>query len=122
MHKLFENPAAVLIILKLVEAGTGGSQQDDIPGARGVSGGLDGTIRLWNVGTGRCTATVHSYMGGIRSISLSADGERFVTGSVDGTVRVWATRSGLLETSGLPSRDTDPCKCGQCRPLNALPV
>src|SRR5690349_22714852 len=44
MHKLFEDAAAVLVILKLVEAGAGGSEQDNIAGARGVSGGFDGAV------------------------------------------------------------------------------
>src|SRR5690242_19271157 len=43
--ELLENPAAMLVILKLVEAGAGGSEQDDVAGLGGVSGGLDGAVQ-----------------------------------------------------------------------------
>jgi len=44
MHKLFENAAAMLIVLKLVEAGARGGQQNNVSSARSVSGGVDGAL------------------------------------------------------------------------------
>src|SRR5208337_1167728 len=39
LNQLFENPPALLVILKLVEAGAGWGQKHDVPGLRGMCGG-----------------------------------------------------------------------------------
>src|SRR5215472_231104 len=44
MHKLFEDAAAVLIVLELVETGTGWRKENDITWARGVRSGLHGAL------------------------------------------------------------------------------
>jgi hypothetical protein len=65
------------------------------PGADGqllASGGLDGTIRLWETPTGQLVSTLQGHTGGVRSVALSADGWVLASGGDDGTVRLWDPR------------------------------
>ena len=44
VDELFEHAATMFVILELVEAGTGGREQDDIAGLRGAGGDFDGAL------------------------------------------------------------------------------
>lgn len=63
-------------------------------GRLGISGGQDGTARLWDVTTGRCLATLTGHTAEVGAVRLSADGRIAITGSQDDTARVWDTASG----------------------------
>ena len=65
-------------------------------GSRLVSGGDDGTVRVWEAGSGRLLHTLTGHTGGVRSVGWSPDGSRLVSGGDDGTVRVWEAGSGRL--------------------------
>ena len=56
---------------------------------RVMSGGSDGTVRLWDVKTRRGVAVLEGHKGGVWSVSWSSDGEHVVSGGDDGTVRIW---------------------------------
>jgi serine/threonine protein kinase len=57
-------------------------------GRRALSGGRDGTIRLWDLASGRVLLPeVHD--GPVVTVALSPDGRIGVSGSLDRTVRVW---------------------------------
>jgi WD40 repeat protein len=59
-----------------------------------VSGGEDGTLRIWDRGDGRETARLLGHQGAVTALALAPGGERLVSGGADGSVRVWETLSG----------------------------
>jgi len=60
-----------------------------------ISGGLDSTIRLWDVNTGRCVRTFFGHLEGVWA--LAADTLRMISGANDGMVKVWDPRTGKCE-------------------------
>ena len=65
-------------------------------GRRAVSGGDDGTVRVWDLDTGALLHTLTGHDGGVNAVAVSADGRRAVSGgSDDGTVRVWDLEEGV---------------------------
>jgi WD40 repeat protein len=59
-----------------------------------VSGGRDGTVRLWDVESGNCLRVLVGHEGAVRSVRLSADGRRLLSSSQDGKVRLWDVDTG----------------------------
>jgi WD40 repeat protein len=57
-----------------------------------VSGGLDGTVRLWNA-SGQQLATLRGHTGMVRAVASSADGQTVASGGFDGAVRLWDART-----------------------------
>ena len=63
-------------------------------GARLLSGGSDGTLRLWEAASGRELAVLEGHKGQVSSVAWSPDGARLLSGGGDGTVRLWEVASG----------------------------
>jgi WD40 repeat protein/transcriptional regulator with XRE-family HTH domain len=62
-----------------------------------ASAGADGTVRLWNLATGRAVATLHaSARHGVYGVAFSPDGNLLATAGGDGTVRLWNPATGRL--------------------------
>ncbi|KAF9186131.1 hypothetical protein BGZ51_005633 [Haplosporangium sp. Z 767] len=57
-----------------------------------VTGGLDNTLKVWNVETGECLNTLFGHEEGVWSLAF--DKLRIVSGSLDKTLKVWDTESG----------------------------
>ena len=61
-----------------------------------ASGTRGGTVRLWDVRTGRLLRTFAGHRDEVISLAVSADGGRILSGSKDHTARLWDTRTGEL--------------------------
>ncbi len=59
-----------------------------------ASAGWDGTVRLWDVATGRATAVLRGHDGPVRALAWSPDGGTLASGSYDGSVRLWGADGG----------------------------
>jgi WD40 repeat protein len=60
-----------------------------------LSGSSDGTIRVWDLTSGRELHTLIGHEGFVSSVAVSADGTLAISGSSDGTVKVWDLASGV---------------------------
>ena len=54
-----------------------------------ISGGNDGTVRLWTLDGKAAAEPFKGHDGRVRSVAFSPDGTRIVSGGDDGTVRLW---------------------------------
>ncbi|MGK7878988.1 MAG: pentapeptide repeat-containing protein [Crocosphaera sp.] len=59
-----------------------------------VSGSLDKTIRLWDLGTGEEIKVLTGHTSSVNSVAISADGQSLVSGSLDKTIRLWDLGTG----------------------------
>jgi WD40 repeat protein len=57
-------------------------------GERIISGGYDGTIKLWRR-DGTFINAFKGAQGKVSSVSFSPDGERIISGGYDGTIKLW---------------------------------
>jgi hypothetical protein len=64
-----------------------------------VSGGLDGTASVWDVGSGKELRRLEGHGRGVRCVTLSSDGRTLVTGGLDGAVKVWDLATGQLRAT-----------------------
>jgi WD40 repeat protein len=53
-----------------------------------VSGGADGTVRLWDASDGQILEVLRGRTGAVWSVALSADGRQLVSGGFEGTVKI----------------------------------
>ncbi|KAF8950371.1 hypothetical protein CPC16_004817 [Podila verticillata] len=60
-----------------------------------ITGGLDNTLKVWNVETGECLNTLFGHEEGVWSLAF--DKLRVVSGSLDKTIKVWDTESGQCQ-------------------------
>src|SRR6266851_1407291 len=59
-----------------------------------ASGGADGTVRLWDAGSGAWLHTLRGHTDMVWGVALSGDGQLAASGGADGTVRLWDVRDG----------------------------
>jgi WD40 repeat protein len=64
-----------------------------------ASGGGDGTITLWDVGSGRKRATLKGHSNRVTSVAYSPDGRTLASAGWDSTIRLWDVQPG-----GVPAR------------------
>ncbi|MEV0319370.1 hypothetical protein ACIBKX_37975 [Streptomyces sp. NPDC050658] len=95
--------------LRLWDTGTGRSRTD-LAGHDGsvnslvfgpdsrtlATSGSDGTVRLWDVGTGR---TLTGHKGPVHSVVFGPDSRTLATSSYDGSIRLWDIRTGRARTT-----------------------
>jgi WD40 repeat protein len=73
-------------------------------GQRIASASNDGTLRLWDAGTGAEVAILNGHTHRVRSVDWSPDGRRLASASEDGTVRVWSSSGNQLRLLHRPKR------------------
>ena len=61
-----------------------------------VSGSGDGTMKLWEAGSGRLDRTLEVHKGSVSSVAFSPDGNYIVSGSPDKNLKLWEAVSGRL--------------------------
>src|SRR5436309_7888395 len=50
----------------------------------------EGTVRLWDVATGREVRTIKAHAGTVARVVFHPDGKKLATAGADGTVKLWA--------------------------------
>lgn len=63
-------------------------------GRYAVSGSDDGTLKVWELSTGREVRTLAGYLGRVRAVAVTPNGLRAVAGSSDATLTVWELSTG----------------------------
>ena len=59
-----------------------------------LTGGADGTARLWDAATGLAQRPAHEASSQVKAVAFSPDGTTVLTGSADGTARLWDAATG----------------------------
>uniref|UniRef100_A0A7S3I2G0 Guanine nucleotide-binding protein subunit beta-like protein n=1 Tax=Favella ehrenbergii TaxID=182087 RepID=A0A7S3I2G0_9SPIT len=57
------------------------------------SASWDGSVRLWNVASGRTISKLIGHKKDVLSVALSSDDRQIITGSLDKDIKIWNTRS-----------------------------
>ena len=63
-------------------------------GRRVVSGSSDNTLKVWDVATGQCVATLEGHSKDVWCVAMFPDGRRVVSASDDKTLKVWDVVTG----------------------------
>lgn len=58
-------------------------------GKQVVSGSEDGTLKVWNLATGKELVTLTGHKGAVTVIAVIPNGKQVISGSEDGTLKVW---------------------------------
>ncbi|GAA6061143.1 hypothetical protein JCM10212_001743 [Sporobolomyces blumeae] len=59
-----------------------------------ASGGMDETVRVWDVQKGTCMRNLPAHSEPVSAVQFSRDGTMIVSGSWDGYIRIWDTATG----------------------------
>ena len=64
------------------------------PDGRAVSGGTDGTVRVWDLQTGKQSSVLTGHSATVRFVAYSDRARVAATSSYDGSIRVWNLETG----------------------------
>src|SRR5438876_656975 len=56
--------------------------------------GWDGSVKLWELASGRCLQTLEGHTERVQALAWSADGGTLASGSFDHTIRLWEGQEG----------------------------
>jgi WD40 repeat protein len=62
-----------------------------------LTGGDDGTARIWDAATGAAERTLEGHTGTVVAVAWHPDGRQVASGSDDGTARIWDAATGAAE-------------------------
>ena len=66
-----------------------------------ASGGLDKTVKVWDVLTGDSLASLSGHEYYVNSVAFSPDGSRIASGGGDNAVKVWDLAEGVIRESAV---------------------
>ena len=69
-------------------------------GSRLASGGADGVVRVWDLGTGAEALAFRGHRGAVFGVAFGPDGRRVASAGRDGTVRTWELADGAGRVLG----------------------
>ena len=58
-----------------------------------VSGVGDNTLKVWELETGQCRATLKGHTQEVAGVAITPDGKKVISGSFDGALRIWSLQS-----------------------------
>ena len=70
-------------------------------GSHALSGGIDGTVRYWDLENERIVRVMTGHGAAVISVAISPDGKRALSGGADRTIRYWNLETGKLIRSML---------------------
>ena len=59
-----------------------------------VSGSVDKSLKVWDLATGKCRATLEGHAGDVWGVAITPDGRTVISGSEDRTLKVWDLATG----------------------------
>jgi WD40 repeat protein len=75
-------------------------------GSKVLTGGYDGTARIWNAATGAQLNLLRlDSASGVRNVQFSSDGTRAFTGHLDGSIAIWSTATGARIATLIAGQD-----------------
>jgi WD40 repeat protein len=70
-----------------------------------LSGGSDGTVKVWDVKTGKAALTISAaHPGSVKAVFYRHDSDEIITAGADKVVKVWDGKAGKLLRKSEPSR------------------
>jgi WD40 repeat protein len=69
-----------------------------------VSAGVDGTLRRWDLASGKTLTNAAGHQDAVTQVAVTPDGRQVITAGLDGTVRVWDAKTGDEERQFLASK------------------
>jgi len=86
-----------------------------------LSGSWDGTLRLWEISTGKCTRRFVGHTKDILSVAFSFDNRQIVSGSRDRSIKLWNTL-GECKFTIVEDGHTEWVSCVRFSPSQSAPV
>lgn len=86
-----------------------------------LSGSWDGTLRLWEIATGKTTKRFVDHKKDVLSVAFSADNRQIVSGSRDRTIKLWNTL-GECKYTIVEDAHSEWVSCVRFSPSNTSPV